>query len=98
MGEYELVLSDYISLIDMNCIEGAYDDICHQLFNTLFVMSDHARIISYDEGDLGQHPMLPETPYHRWNIEIKFRASRKDVHIHSMHLSVRLFICSVFHS
>ncbi|KAG2354874.1 hypothetical protein BDR07DRAFT_1381928 [Suillus spraguei] len=69
MGEYELVLSDYISLIDMNCIE------------------DHARIISYDEGDLGQHPMLPETPYHRWNIEIKFRASRKDVHIHSMHLS-----------
>ncbi|KAG1790111.1 uncharacterized protein HD556DRAFT_1310895 [Suillus plorans] len=63
IGEYELVLSDHISLVDMMCIE------------------DHATIIKYDECNLAQHPVPPETPYHRWNVTIKFARHRKDVNI-----------------
>ncbi|KAG2335435.1 hypothetical protein BDR05DRAFT_1006815 [Suillus weaverae] len=76
IGEYELVLSDHNSLVDMMCIE---------------VMSDHATIINYDEGDLAQHRIPPETLYHRWNITIKFVRGRKDMRIDGVHLNVRVF-------
>ncbi|KAG1720424.1 uncharacterized protein EDB91DRAFT_1088861 [Suillus paluster] len=64
MGEYELVLSDHISLVDMTCVE------------------DHALIVSYDEGNISQRQLPPETPYHRWNVEIKFVKSRTKVRLH----------------
>ncbi|KAG2352436.1 hypothetical protein BDR07DRAFT_1498307 [Suillus spraguei] len=60
IGEYELVLSDHTSLVDMMCVE------------------DHATIINYDEGDLAQHPVPPETLYHRWDVMIKFARHHKE--------------------
>ncbi|KAG2745199.1 hypothetical protein P692DRAFT_20849949 [Suillus brevipes Sb2] len=54
MGDYELVLSNHKSFVDMTCVE------------------DHAIILKYDEGDLKQHQMPSNTPYHRWNIKITF--------------------------
>jgi hypothetical protein len=65
--------------------------IAHSLTHFLF-MSDHATIIKYDEGDLAQHPVPPETPYHRWNITIKFAGLRKDVNVDGVHLNVRVFL------
>ncbi|KAG1760491.1 hypothetical protein EV702DRAFT_1053450 [Suillus placidus] len=69
MGEYELVLSDHTSLVDMTCVE------------------DHALIVSYDEGNISQSRLPPETLYHRWNVEITFVKKRTKVRLHGMNLS-----------
>ncbi|KAG1829887.1 hypothetical protein DFJ58DRAFT_875000 [Suillus subalutaceus] len=69
MGDYELVLSDHKSFVDITCVE------------------DHAMILSYNEGDLSQLEIPPETLYHRWNINITFVKSRKDVRIRSVNLN-----------
>ncbi|KAG0692967.1 hypothetical protein DFH29DRAFT_881866 [Suillus ampliporus] len=45
-------------------------------------VEDHALIVSYDEGNMSQHQLPPETPYHCWNVEIKFVKSRTKVHLH----------------
>lgn len=88
MGEYELVLSDHTSFVDMSCMEGECLSIYHQLYDTFLMISDHAVIISYDEGDLKQCQLPPKTLYHRWNIEITFVRNRNDGRIHGVHLSV----------
>ncbi|KAG2029903.1 hypothetical protein BDR03DRAFT_1096177 [Suillus americanus] len=50
-------------------------------------MSDHALILSYDEGDLSQLQIPPETLYHRWNINITFGKGRNSARINSVNLS-----------
>lgn len=49
-------------------------------------------IVGYDEGDLAQRQIQPDTPYHRWNIDIEFVKDGNDVSLHSVHLNVRRLI------
>jgi len=60
--------------------------------------ADHAIIMKYDEGDLEQVQIPPETLYHRWNAELTFDRRRKGKeYVTNVDITVSPVIAPIFH-
>jgi hypothetical protein len=92
VGDYELVLSDHKSVVDMHCVEGVLSIISacpdHPSDMNMFLCTAaHANIVRYDEGDLSQPQIPPATLYHRWNISMQF-TTRRNLELQQVNIEV----------
>jgi hypothetical protein len=91
VGEYELVLSDHKSVVDMHCVEGVLSMFSagpDHASNIDSCIAAHATIIRYDEGNLSQPQIPTATLYHRWNVSMQFTTRRNVQHLQGVNIEV----------
>ena len=91
VGEYELLLSDHKSVVDMHCVEGVLSMISagpDHPSNMYLCTAAHAKIVRYDEGDLSQPQIQTATLFHRWNISMQFTMRRNVPQLQQVNIEV----------
>jgi hypothetical protein len=56
------------------------------------MFADHAKIIKYNEGNLGQAQIPVDTLYHRWNISMTFVTRYNAARLKGVNINVGVFL------